>query len=237
MTIGNVILTISELILFLVASYFLFYNSWLKAMGREVAKLSTIEALTKLKEDIKIDFSEKLEAYKSKLSEELSLKIEPLKSELARNNITHQIQFAYLHQERATVILELYKKLQELHSAMISWTAFIQPVIVDAESESQERTKRVNLATTDFKNYYITNKLFFSKSFCGFIDEVFKEYWDKGWEFGYDQGRINSGNLDNEQFQHYSSEMVRISKEIREKLPPKIQEIEDKFRAILNVKE
>lgn len=237
MTIENIILTISELILFLVASYFLFYNSWLKAMGREVAKLSTIEALTKLKEDIKIDFSEKLEAYKSKLSEELSLKIEPLKSELAKNNITHQIQFAYLHQERATVILELYKKLQELHSAMISWTAFIQPVIVDAERESQERLERVNLATNEFKNYYIINKLFFSKSFCVFIDEVFKEYWDKGWEFGYDQGRINSGNLDHEQFQHYSVEMVRISKEIREKLPPKIQEIEDKFRAILNVED
>lgn len=226
-----------NVILFLIASYFLFYKSWLKSLGNEVAKLSTKAQLTKLEEDVKKDFNENLESYKSKLSEELSSKIEPLKSELAKNNITHQIQFGYLHQERGKVTLELYKKIQELHSAMVNWTATLQPIIEDAEKEANERTNRVNRAMDDFRNYYIVNKLFFSSKFCEFIDSIFQVYWDKGWEFGYKQARVQSGQITQEYFNEYSKEMSKISKEIREELPKKITELEVKFRKILNVEE
>lgn len=226
-----------EVILFLIASYFIFYKSWLTSLGKEIAKLSTIESLTKLTEVVKKDFNEKIEDYKSKLSEELTLKIEPLKSELAKNNITHQIQFSFLHQERAKVILELYKKLIELHSAMVDWTSFLHPVIEDGEKEDQERTKRANIALHDFKNFYLVNRLFFSKSFCTYIDEVFREYWEKGWDFGYKQERIKSGQLDGDFFKEYSHDMSNISKELKENLPIRISEIEDKFRQILNVED
>lgn len=233
----NIVEIVLEVILFLIASYFIFYKSWLTSLGKEVAKLTTVEELTKLTENIKKDFTEKIETYKSKLNEELTLKIEPLKSELAKNNITHQIQFSFLHQERAKVILELYKKLIELHSAMVDWTNFMHPVIEDAEKESQERSKRANTAINDFKNFYLVNKLFFSKSFCDYIDGIFKEYWDKGWEFGYSQERVRSGQLTAEYFKHYSDEMSKISKELKENLPTKITEIEDRFRKMLNVEE
>ena len=223
--------------LFLIASYFIFYKSWLKSLGNEVAKLSTREQLTELEEKVKKDFNEKIESYKSKLNEELALKIEPIKSELAKNNINHQIEYGYLHQERAKVILELYRKLQELHSAMMNWTATLQPIIEDAEKESQERTIRVNKAIDDFKNYYIPNKLFFSEKFCEFIDELFKEYWDKGWEFGYSKARIDSGQVTAEYFKHYSDEMSKVSKELRETLPEKLQEMESRFRKVLKVEE
>lgn len=226
-----------NVVLFLIASYFLFYKSWLKALGNEVAKLSTKSQLTKLEEDVKKEFNEKLESYKSKLSEELSLKIEPLKSELAKTNITHQIQFGYLHQERGKVTLELYKKIQELHSAMVNWTATLQPIIEDAEKEATERTNRMNRAMDDFRNYYIVNKLFFSAKFCEFIDSIFQVYWDKGWEFGYKQARVQSGQITQEYFNEYSKEMTKISREIRDELPKKISELEVKFRKILNVEE
>lgn len=206
-------------------------------MGIEVAKLSTKAQLTKLEEDVKKDFNEKLESYKYKLSEELALKIEPIKSELAKNNITHQIQFGYLHQERSKVTLELYQKIQELHYAMINWTATLQPIIEDADKEATERTNRVNKAMDDFRNYYILNKLFFSSKFCEFIDTLFQVYWDKGWEFGYKQARVQSGQITQEYFNEYSKEMTKISREIRDELPKKIVELEVRFRKILNVEE
>jgi len=226
-----------NLVLFLIASYFIFYKSWLKSLGREFAKLSTKAELTKLEQDVKKEFNESLESYKNKLNEELALKIEPIKSELAKNNITHQIQFGYLHQERGKVTLELYKKIQELHSAMVNWTAALQPIIEDAEKEATERTNRVNRAMDDFRNYYIVNKLFFTSKFCEFIDSVFQVYWDMGWEFGYKQARVQSGQISQEYFDEYSKEMTKISKEIREELPKKITELEVKFRKILNVEE
>lgn len=233
----DIIGIIAEVILFLIASYFIFYKSWLKAIGQEIAKLSTIEKLTQLEENVKKEFNESLESYKSKLSEDLSLKIEPLKSELEKNNITYQIQYSFLHQERAKVILELYRKLMELHSAMVDWTAFLHPIIEDSKKEEKERINRVNVAIRDFSNFYTINKLFFSKKFCNYIDGVFNEYWEKGWEFGYSQERINNKDLDHDNYKQYMKKMMDISNEIKENLPNKIQEIEDKFRALLKVEE
>lgn len=228
---------ITAVILFLIASYFIFYKAWLKALGNEVAKLSTVEELTNLEENVKKEFNESLEAYKARLNEELSLKIEPLKAELDKNNITYQIQFGFLHQERAKVILELYHKLIELHSAMVDWTAFLHPVVEDAEKEDAARINRVNQAIYEFQNFYVSNKLFFQKSFCDFIDGFFKEYSDKGWEFGYSQGRIKSGEVTKEYYKEYTEKMSKISHEIRDNFPAKISEIEDKFRKLLKVED
>lgn len=237
MTSNQIFQIIIEVVLFLIASYFIFYKSWLTALGSEVAKLSTIAEQTRLTESVKEEFNQKFEAYKATVSEELSLKIEPLRSEFAKSNITHQIQFGFLHQERAKIILELYKKLIELHSAMVDWTNFMHIIIADKEKESQERTDRANSAINDFKNFYLLNKLFFSKPFCDYIDEVFKEYWDKGWDFNYGQERVKSGQLTPEYFKYYSDQRSKISKELRENLPLKISEIEDKFRKMLSVEE
>jgi len=226
-----------EVILFLIASYFLFHKSWVKELGKKVAELSTIEQLTRLTENVKKDFQEKMEVYKSRLSEELSLKIEPIKSELAKSNITHQVQFSFLHQERARIIIELYKKLVELHSAMVDWTKFMHPIIEDGEKESQERTQRANLALHDFRNFYLWNKLFLSKSLCTYIEDVLKEYWDKGWDYGYRQNSLKNGQLSKEFYKEYTEDMFKISKEFEANLPQKIDELETKFRKLLNVED
>lgn len=233
----DIITVAIEVVLFLVASYFIFYKSWLKSFGNEVAKLSTAEDMTKITESVKKDFSESLESYKSKLNEELTLKIEPLKAELNKQNISHQIQYTFLHQERGKVLVDLYKKLQELSSAMADWTAVIQPIIEDADKEREARAIRANAALFDFKNYFVLNKIFFSKSFCNSIEELIKVYWDKGWDFGYAQNRILAGNLPPDYFKEYSKELSAISKELREKIPPMITEIEDLCRCILSVKD
>lgn len=226
-----------KLCLFLASSYLLFYRSWLKSIGKEIAKLSTRKQLTELEEQVKSDFNNQLELYKSNLSKELAERIEPIKSELARNNITHQIEYSYLHQQRAKVILELYHRLQELHSAMIIWTQTMHPVIENADKEDKERTDRINKSIVDFKNYYVPNKLFFSSKFCDFIDDLFKEYWDKGWEFGFSKEQVQSGRADGEYFKHYSEKLSRISNDIRENFPTKILELENKFRKMLKVED
>lgn len=237
MTGGQIIQIIIEVVLFLIASYFLFYKSWLSELGKEVAKLSTVEEMTKLTEGVKKDFQREMEGYKSKLSEELSLKIEPIKSELGKANITHQVQFSFLHQERAKTIIDLYKKLVELHSAMVDWTNFMHPIIEDAGKEEQERAKRANVALHDFKNFYLLNKLFFSTSLCYYIEEVFKEYWDKGWDFGFRQDSLKNGRLSGDYLKEYHKDMSKISEELKNNLPKKITELEVLFKKILNVEE
>ena len=235
--IESIIDIIIKVALFLCASYFIFYKAWLKALGKEVAKLSTVEKLTQLEESVKKDFNESIESYKAKLDEELALKIEPLKAELDKNNITHQIQFGFLHQERSKVITELYKKLIELHSAIAHRTAFLHPVIEDAEKEEQERITRVNQAIFEFNNFYISNKLFFQKDFCGDLDRLFNEYYDKWRDFSFNAQLMREGKVSHEFYKDLSAGMLKISRDIRDVLPAKITAIEEKFRELLHVEE
>ena len=222
-----------ELVLFLIASYFIFYKAWLIQLGKQLAKLVTIEKLTVLEQNVKKDFNEKIESYKNELNKELSLTIEPIKSELAKNNITHQIEFGFLHKKRAESILELYAKLQELHSAMVSWTAPLQPIIEDAEKERNQRTDRVNDGMIDFKNYYILNKILFPLDICNSIDSLFEKYWKKGWDYGFKQNRLSSSSLVDVYIKQYIDEMSEISKEVREEFPKMIEIIEEQFRGLL----
>ena len=224
-----------QLILFLISSYLIFYKNWLKSLGAEFAKLATIKDLTEIQENIKSELNIKLEEHKIKLNENLALKIEPIKSELSKNNITHQIQFSYLHQERSKVIVDLYKKLVELQSAMIDWTSFLHLIQEDAEKEAKERTDRANEAFTEFRNFYIPNKLFFQKTFCETLDKITEDYWSKAWDYGYKEGQIKSGTVSADFYRNYSTEMSAIRDEIKREIPKKITEIEDKFREMLNV--
>ena len=233
----DIIRIVIEVILFLACSYLIFYKSWLKSLGAEFAKLATIKNLTEIQENIKSDFNLKLEEQKTKLNEELALKIEPIKSELSKNNITHQIQFSYLHQERSKVIVELYKKLVELQSAMIDWTSFMHLIREDAEKEAKERADRANKAFTEFRDFYLSNKLFFQKSFCETLDKVTEDYWSKAWDYGFKEGQIKGGNVSGDFYKIYSTKMSSIRDEIKQKIPQKIAEIEDKFREILKVEE
>jgi hypothetical protein len=237
MNIETIIRIIIELVLFLIASYFIFYKFWLKSLGKEIAKLSTVEDLTRIEETVKNDFKENIESYKSKLNEEIQTKIEPLKAELAKQNISHQIQYSFLHQERAKVIVELYKKLQELQSAMADWTKFMHPVIEDGDKENEARGQRANNALFDFKDYFLLNKIFFSEAFCKPIEDLIQVYWEKGWDFGWAKNRIKAGDLPPDYFKEYSKQLTDISKDLRELIPPRISDIERLCRELLNVED
>lgn len=108
--------TLIEILLFLIASYLMFYVSFLKSFGKETAKLVTQGDLTNIKESVKQDFREKIEEYKSKLSEELSFKIEPLKAELHRGNISYQINLTEITKRRLDRIEEYYMNLIDLQA-------------------------------------------------------------------------------------------------------------------------
>lgn len=233
----SIIKLIIQVALFLGATYLIFYKNWLKALGNEVAKLVTVKDLTKVQESIKSEFNLKLEEQKSKLNEDFAFKIEPIKAELSKNNITHQIQFTYLHQERGKIIVEFYQKLVELHSAMISWTAFMHPIIENAELEAKERTERANKAFNELRNFYLLNKLYFPKSFCDSLDKIIDDYWNKLWDYGFRESKIREGAVSGDFYRTFSTEMSQIREELKVKLPIKITEIEAKFRQMLNVEE
>ena len=228
--------TIIELLLFLIASYFLFYKSLLKSLGKEIAKLSTAKDLITIQESVKKNFNESLELYKSKLSAEVQAKIEPLKAELARQNLSHQIEFSFLHQERVRAIIVLYEKLQELYFAMNDWT---NPIQFGAQNQKdyEIRIQRAENALSGFENYFRLNKIFFSEDFCESIEAVVQIYSVKGWDYSYSKSKTVENGVSDEDYKKYSMELTAISKELRELIPQRIAEIECLCRNILGTEE
>lgn len=131
-----------ELILFLIASYFLFYKSYLKALGNKIAELETKEQLTSMEENVKNEFREKIEDYKAKINENFSTKIEQLKSTLAKENLSYQINLVELTKIRFVKIETLWINLIELQE-------YIKANMFAAETSEQFENNKAN-----FLNHY-----------------------------------------------------------------------------------
>lgn len=211
-----------EIISFLLVSYFLFYRSFMKSLGNETAKLITRKDLISIEENVKRDFNEKLEE---------------LKSSLAKENISHQIEFEFLHRRKAEVAIEIYQKLQELYYSAYDRTRKIHLVLEDANKEERTRRERLNNAIEEFRDYFIKNQLYFSKRFCRDINEILRDFWRMTQEYNFKQESIRSGTLDSEDMTEYLELLDKISNEITTKIPVQLSKIENQIRKILKIEE
>ena len=181
----------------------------------------------------KIELNQNLESFKSQIEKQNKDFQHQLDTKLNEFNI----RFSKLHQERAEAIKKLYVKIVELHSAMMDFTRLMKPVIEDHEKEEQERLSRVNSAFQDFNNFYLRNRIFFEKSMVEKLDNLSKEYWDKGWDFAFMNQQFQEGSLSKEVFQEYFEKSKKISETVEKDFTKLIEEIEDEFRKMLGVEE
>ena len=202
------------ILVFLVTSYFLFYKSWLK----EKAKQITRKDLVLTEENVKKNFNEKLEE---------------LKSTLAKNNISHQIEFEFLHKRRAKVAIGIHQKLQNLHEASFEFNQAKK----DATMEESERQQKLYDAINSFRDYFDKNRIFFPESFCNEIDRILRNYWRKGSENTYLQKKDSNGVLLHEDQNDFKKEIDKISKEINYEIPKQLDIIEKRIRNILKIEE
>jgi hypothetical protein len=72
-----------EALIFLIASYFIFYKKFLEELGKQTAELTIIRKKTKEIEQVKSDFNKDLESFKKSLEFDFSKEIEPLKTNLS----------------------------------------------------------------------------------------------------------------------------------------------------------
>jgi hypothetical protein len=142
---------IIQVILFLIASYFIFYRSFIKELGKQNAKIVTAEELTRTQENIKQEFRAQIAEYKSKILEQLTIKVENLKAELAKNNISYQISLAELTKMR-------FQKIEELVLDLIKVQDFIRENMFLAENDDDFRDNKKNFSEL-YKQADISRKL------------------------------------------------------------------------------
>ncbi len=104
----------------------------------------------------------------------LAKSIESHKSNLERINISHEIQFASLHKERAIVIRELYQKLFDYKTTVIH---FFNMELSEGNEEADLKFRLTNWSKVvpDFSNYFHRNRIYFSKDLCTIIDKLNNE--------------------------------------------------------------
>ncbi len=103
-----------EAIVFLGASYLLFFRKYAEELGTQTAQLATIAKKTEEVEKVREGFNQNLELFKKDLQLQFVREIEPLKAILSRKNIKYQIyhgEFARLRFERFD---QLYARLYDL---------------------------------------------------------------------------------------------------------------------------
>jgi hypothetical protein len=233
---NTIVEIIIEVVLFLIASYFIFYKSFLKEVGKQQAKIITAEQLTQIEENVKQDFRTKIEDYKSKIGEQLTIKVENLKSELAKNNISYQISLAELTKMR-------FNKIEELVLDFIKLQDFIRENMFWAENDDDFRKNKEKFNEL-FKKADISRKLctlYLSEDLINKIIEVLnnshsaymsfvKMYHTDPKKLGeisiwnLDAQRIRQ-NLTNENFKAYE----KLNNEI-DKFPVILKELSNEFK-------
>ena len=104
----------------------------------------------------------------------LAKSIETHKSNLEKINISHEIQFASLHKERAIVIKELYQKLFDYKTAVMYFFN-VELALAKEEEDLKRRMSNWSRVVPDFSNYFHRNRIYFSKNLCEIIDSLNNE--------------------------------------------------------------
>lgn len=129
---------------FLVASYFIFYRSFLNKLGEKTAELATSKQLTNSIEGVKEKFNKDLESFKGDIQKDVAREIEPLRAALNKGNIGFQIYTTEYARLR-------FQRLDDLYGALY----YFQKFIID---------NLINYVYNDPKEFEERRQLFFKKS-------------------------------------------------------------------------
>ncbi len=128
---------LSEVFLFVAASYFIFYRNYVKQLGVKVAELSIIKDLTEKVESVKEKFNQDLETFRGNIQKDIGHEIEPIKAMLNRDNIGFQIyttEYARLK----------FKRLDDLFGCLYLLQKFVKDNLFDYVDDEDFEKKRIH---------------------------------------------------------------------------------------------
>jgi len=141
-----VINIVLDILILISGLYLIFFKSYFKEKGKNLATFEDIEVITKKVENVKEDFN---------------IKLEGLKSELQKNNIAYQINLSELIKIRFKRIDNLYENLSVLNKFIAENMFPLDFSAEDNKSNAREFFKIYNLAVKSSikSDLYITDEL------------------------------------------------------------------------------
>ena len=178
----------------------------------------------RLKGEIKSEYDMKLEVHKAELKASSDIEIEKLRSELGRIALEHGVKYTALHEKRGEVLAELYRRIRAYTKATSQFSAEFE---FEGDSDKNELAKIASEKSSEFRSFYLENKIYFTSEVCEKIDELWNQSWDVIRKFGFWLNRNN----ENKKLDAWE----KAADFSRENLPLLLESIEDEFREILGV--
>jgi hypothetical protein len=168
--------------------------------------------------------SQDLESFKARLRASHDAEIERLRADLRAVAFERETRFARLHELRAEVIAELYKRLVWAHTSLLE---FIQPIQQGGEKQRKERGRKAADNTNKFFAHFHENYIYFDQSLCSVI-ETLEEKFRRTWaEFAIFPDMKPAS----------AREWADAWKSFSQDVPPLRHEIEKRFRRMLGVED
>ncbi|HMD83583.1 MAG TPA: hypothetical protein VKO18_02640 [Terriglobia bacterium] len=111
--------------------------------------------------------SRDLEKFKAELSAKHDIEIERLRNDLRIAASEHETRFTRLHETRAEVIAELYKRLVYAHEA---FDAYLSKVRFAGEPDDAQRIGEAARYAHELAGYFLEKRIYFDEELCGDID-------------------------------------------------------------------
>jgi len=168
---------------------------------------------------------------RSLVSHRLSKDIENFKTELQHQSKLEIQQVAVLHTKRAEVIAELYRLLVEFVGSAESYASLVE---WKGEPSKDEKAEQLGEIATEFRKYFVVNRIYFTKNTCSAVDELWLESLGPIRKYSFWRVREDRSETDAVKAME-AWETATDTMTI--KVPVLLATIEDEFRGLLGVEE
>jgi hypothetical protein len=166
--------------------------------------------------------SRSLESFKADLQRTHGVEIERIKSDLGVASFERQTMFARLHEKRAGIIAELYKKLVQADDAIHTLLGDVQPA---EEKDRQEVFWSTGRKVSELVRFFKERRIYFDMELCELIDKHTANF-QTAWLYGSPYVELTA-----ERRREIDHHLIELSKAI----PSVRSAIEARMRKILGV--
>lgn len=157
----------------------------------------------------------------------LNLDVERFKSQLEKESIEFRVRYERIHQERVTVIKEVYKLISRTYS---SFRSLINPLQLAGEDPKEEKMKLAAKNANKLTDFYNENRIFFDEKLAEDVDKLLSKFRDVWNKYQYAQ-EIKGTNQSSEALREWRNAWDDIQTEVSDVK----KELESKFRNVIGI--
>nr|DAT08663.1 MAG TPA: hypothetical protein [Caudoviricetes sp.] len=146
-----------------------------------------------------------------------------------------QFRFTKVYEQQGKVITELYEKIIRFSHAISVFTQRGHLVNGDSwKNEEEKRLNDLNEILADLSGFYYPNRIYLPAHLCKRIEDFIEEYIGKAQDFENCKAEIRDFQ-NNIHVKRYLEKSRNLTKDVNEKLPIIMNEIEMTFRKMIGV--